>query len=256
MKIYIVIVIAAFSFVSCNVAKSQKSISKEEVAVILKENPEILLDALREKRIELFEIAEKGAIEKQKNEIEAKRKAEIEKPKVPVIEDGRIIRGNKSAPITIVEYSDFECPYCAKGAWTVKAVMQKYGDKVRFVYKHNPLPFHKQALPASKYFEAIGKQSPEEAWKFHDMIFQNQGLLKMGDAGFQNIIASLKIDKSKLSKDLSAESVAETIKSDMAEAKKFGFGGTPTFLINGITLTGAQPEKNFSELIDFIIANP
>jgi len=253
LKQQLFFLLLVLSFFSCNTQTSQKGASRDEIASILKENPEIILDAMKGREIELFEIAQKGAIEKQQLETQKRRNAELKNPKVPFIEEGRLFRGKQGAKVTIVEYSDFECPFCAKGAMTVKAVLEKYGDNIRFVYKHNPLSFHKQALPAAMYFEAIGMQSQEEAWKFHDMIFSNQDLLKNGESGFQKLISRLKIDKEKLKNDYNGKAVAGIISSDMAEAKKFGFGGTPTFLVNGITITGAQPEGNFAEIIDFLL---
>ena len=96
----------------------------------------------------------------------------------PVIEDSRVIVGAKNAPITIVEYSDFECPYCSRGFATVKQLLSEYKGQIRFVFKHLPLDFHPLAKPAALYYEAIALQSHEKAIKFHDKIFENQNVFK------------------------------------------------------------------------------
>ena len=93
-------------------------------------------------------------------------------PLEPKIRDDESIRGNKNAPLTLVEYSDFECPFCARGYNTVMELLKKYGTNIRFVYKHLPLSFHKQAMVASKYYEALRLQNPELAFKFHDEIYK------------------------------------------------------------------------------------
>jgi len=84
--------------------------------------------------------------------------------------EGRMVRGNPAAPVTIVEFTDFQCPYCAHGARTVSAMMAKYEGKIKLIVKHYPLPFHQAALPAALYFEGIAVQSPEKAWQFYDAL--------------------------------------------------------------------------------------
>ena len=85
--------------------------------------------------------------------------------------EGRIVRGNPAAPVTIVEFTDFQCPYCSAGAQTLSAMMKKYEGKVKLTVRHYPLPFHPSALPAALYFEGIAVQSPEKAWQFYDALF-------------------------------------------------------------------------------------
>ena len=92
--------------------------------------------------------------------------AEFKDPKQPVLSLDRVYWGQSDAPITIVEYSDFECPYCARGYRTIKDLMAEYGDSVRLLYKHLPLEMHEEALPAALYFEAIALQSDDAARRF------------------------------------------------------------------------------------------
>ena len=92
--------------------------------------------------------ARKKEADAEKNRMEE----EFKNPKKPEIGDNRVIFGTKGAPITIVEYSDFQCPYCSKGYNTIKEVMAEYKGKVQVIYKHLPLDFHPEALPAAKYF--------------------------------------------------------------------------------------------------------
>ena len=238
---------------SCSGQGGGKGLSKQELAELLKENPEILIEALSKKKVELFEVAQAGAIEKRRLQEEEKRDSEQNNPLKPVIEEGRLVRGNKNAPVTIVEYSDFECPYCSKSFITVSSLMKKYGDKIRFIYKHNPLPMHPAAMPAAAYFEAIGLQNEKEAWKFHDLLFADQKLLKKGEKGLKRLVGSLDVDMKRFENDLSNPKVKKLINDDMAEAKKFGFGGTPSFVINGMSIKGAYPENEFIRIIEIAL---
>jgi protein-disulfide isomerase len=179
-----------------------------------------------------------------------RRTAQMKNPLKPEIETNRIIKGNASAPITIVEYSDFQCPYCAVGAKTMEQLFKKYDGRIRLIYKHNPLPFHKAALPAAVYFEAIARQDSKKASQFHDILFVDQRRLEKGEQALREIAASLGIDMKILDKDLKSKEVIERIQKDMAEANKFGFSGTPAFIVNGISLPGAYPLQEFIEVIE------
>jgi protein-disulfide isomerase len=160
-------------------------------------------------------------------------------------------QGPKDAPITIVEYSDFECPYCSRGYRTIQEVKEKYKGKIRFVFKHLPLDFHPMAMPAAQYFEAIALQSPEKAYKFHDYVFENQDKLKTGKEKFLDEAArKAGADLAKVKTDMKSDTVMKRIEADMEEAKQFGISGTPGFIINGVSLRGAYPADKFAEIID------
>ena len=155
------------------------------------------------------------------------------------------------AKITIVEYSDFQCPFCSRGYDTMKALEQKYGDKIRVIYKHLPLEMHPQAMPAAQYFEAIALQDHGKAQKFHDMVFENQQELNEKKEKFLDEAAKkVGADLAKVKKDIKTDAVNDRIKKDMAEAQKFGFSGTPGFLVNGIAVRGAVPPQHFESIIE------
>jgi protein-disulfide isomerase len=106
-------------------------------------------------------------------------------------------------------------------------------------------------MPAAKYFEAIARQSAEKAYKWHDLIFENQGELRAkGDAFMKDSAKKVGVDVKKVEKDLQDPKLMERITADMEEAKKFGFSGTPGFLINGVSLKGAYPFPEFKTIID------
>lgn len=186
----------------------------------------------------------------QKAEAE-QRETEFKNPKKPKLSKDRAVLGNLSAPIVIVAYSDFQCPYCSRGANTVEEVRKKYGNKVAFVFKHLPLPFHSMAQPAAEYFEAIALQGSAKAYKFHDEVFKNQQQLQSGGENLLNEIAKkVGADVNRLKNDLKSPKIKQRIEEDKEEAKSFGISGTPGFIIAGVTLKGAYPVQSFEEIID------
>ena len=231
--------------------------TKDDLKKMIKENPEIITEAIEANPSQFIEALNKAV--KVAQEGEGKRRQEEEKkaledsynnPIQPNLRADESFRGNKDAPITLVEYSDFECPFCSRGFNTVMELMDKYEGKIRFVYKHLPLSFHPQAMPASQYFEAIRLQNPAKAWEFHDRIYKDQRKLQNGEAWLKSIAKELKVDLAKLAIDVKSEAVQKRIDEDMAEAAKFGFQGTPGFVINGIPVKGAYPINHFEGIVE------
>jgi len=232
------------------------AISREDLQKALEKNTDLVLSALKKADKSAFlqyvmEANQEYQAKKQADE-EAKEKAALEEafknPLKPAIDDKTRIRGDKNAPITVVEYSDFQCPYCGRGFQVVEALREKYGSKMRFVYKDLPLvQIHPNALPAAKWFEAVSLQSPEKAWKFHDIMFKNQGSLS--EDFYKKTAKELGVDVEKAAKDAQGQTVSDKIEADTKEAKEFGFSGTPGFLVNGIPLRGAYPVEDFDKII-------
>jgi protein-disulfide isomerase len=230
--------------------------NKEKLGKMLKENPELIHEAIKADPAEFMMVLQeaardaKGAMEDKKREAEKKAFEEsFKNPLKPEIRDDESIRGTKGAPIVLVEYSDFECPFCSRGFNTVTQVMEKYEGKVQFIYKHLPLSFHPAAMIAAQYYEAIRLQSEEKAFKFHDAIFANQRKLKNGKKFLEAEAKKLGVNMSKLKKDVDSDKVKKRIEADMAEAAKFGIQGTPGFVLNGIPIKGAYPLSHFDKII-------
>ena len=244
---------AALGFIMSGCVPSSKQL-KEAV----EKDPSIVFSAIEKDPEKFMDIVQKAAkdaqaknAQKAQQEETAKRDAEFKNPLKPEIEEGRAIWGPKDAPITVVEYSDFQCPYCSKGFQTVQDVKKAYEGKVRFVFKHLPLDFHPMAMPAAKYFEAIARQSPEKAYKFHDLVFSNQGELgSKKEAFLKETAKKAGADMKKLDKDLADSTLMARIQKDTAEAQSFGISGTPGFVINGVSLKGAYPFPEFKAIID------
>jgi protein-disulfide isomerase len=168
--------------------------------------------------------------------------------RVPVA--GSPARGPAGAMVTIVEFTDFECPFCRRVQATIDELRRRYGNKIRIVFKHNPLPFHQRAEPAARFTVEARKQKGDAGfWLAHDALWgPSSGGLQ--DADLERIGTVIGLDVAKVRRALAEKSHAETIAADQVLAEQLKATGTPTFFINGRRLVGAQPVESFTVLID------
>lgn len=238
-------------------AACSPTLTPDQMAEMLSNNPEILTKAI-EKNPAAFMAAVRKAAEgdKQNSEKAAAQQeaAQLEiafnNPLQPELDSTRASMGSEKAPITIVEYTDFECPYCARGYTVLEEVRKLYGDKVRVVVKNLPLPMHPMAVPAAKRFEALKLQNPDKAFAFYHDIFTNQQQLQGGEKQLDVIAKKAGADMSKLRKDMDSAKVMDLIRKDVEEARKFDIQGTPGFIVNGVPIKGAYPVEHFKQIID------
>lgn len=232
--------------------------SASQMTKLLEKHPEILANAIEKNPDVIMTSIQKAAQgaqakmqEKAMAAEEAKMEAEAKNPLTPEIQPGRPFMGPDNAPITIIEYTDFQCPYCSRGYETMEQVRKTYGDKVRILVKNLPLPMHPMAVPAAKRFEALLLQDKEKGFAFYREIFENQEKLnqeeeKFLDAAVKKVGGNL----AQVKKDMEGEKVKAILAADLAEAKKYDFSGTPGFIVNGVSIRGAYPFETFQKLID------
>ena len=156
------------------------------------------------------------------------------------------VKGNPNAPVTIVMFADFQCPFCARVQGTLRELEGKYGSSIRIAWKNNPLPFHDRAEDAARAAIAAGAQG--RFWEMHDLIFANQGALSVED--LYQYASELGLDMYRFEADMNAPTAAASIKEDQALAVRLAARGVPHFFINGFRLRGAQPLPKFIEIID------
>jgi protein-disulfide isomerase len=155
-------------------------------------------------------------------------------------------RGAPAAPVSIVMWSDFQCPFCGRAEPTVKQIEDEYQGKVKVVWKNQPLPFHPNAMPAAKAAYAAGKQG--KFWEMHDKLFSNQQGLS--PETYDKYAQELGLDMNKFHATISDPATEAAIKADSEQGQKLGANGTPTFFIDGRKLVGAQPAEQFKTIID------
>lgn len=156
--------------------------------------------------------------------------------------------GGDSAKVTIVEYSDFQCPFCAKGADILKEIKTKYGNKVKVAFKQYPLPFHKDARGAAVAALCANEQKTDYFWKLHDWMFSNQD--KLDSDNLKGAVKTIGVDVKKFTECLDGNKYMSQVQKDIDEGQAIGVKSTPTFFVNGQLISGAQPIEVFSELID------
>ncbi len=165
---------------------------------------------------------------------------------VPFSHDLR--RGAKATKVTIVEFSDFQCPFCKRAEPTVKAVLDKYGKDVALVWMNQPLPFHDHAMDAALAFQAAGRQGADKAWKLHDKMYENNTALTRAD--IEKYAGEVGLNVSRWKKDWDDPKVKEEVSQDQKAATDAGATGTPTFFINGHEIVGAQEQSAFEKVIN------
>lgn len=160
--------------------------------------------------------------------------------------DNDVSKGPKDAKVTIIEFSDFQCPYCQKAKETIDEIMKEYADKVRLVFKHFPLQFHENAQKAAEAAECANDQG--KFWEMHDYMFANQN--KLGIADLKKAAKNLGLNTSDFDGCLDSGKYEGKVKKDIEVGASFGVGGTPAFFINDQFLSGAAPIEDFKKIID------
>lgn len=160
--------------------------------------------------------------------------------------------GPADAPVTIVEFADYQCPYCHQMEPTLASIREQYGDRIRFVYKDFPLPMHQYAEKAAEAALCAGQQG--QYWAFHDALFAGNTVDELQVDGLKKTAAGLKLDQAKFASCLDSGAQSAVITQNINEGKAMGFSGTPTILINGYYLSGAVPKDVVTGVIDVELA--
>lgn len=155
-------------------------------------------------------------------------------------------KGKASAPIEMIEFSDFQCPYCQRAHATVDQVLAAYGDRIKFVYRHYPLPNHPNAAPAAEASECANEQG--QFWPYHDRLFANTS--KLSGADLKRYAGELGLDVAKFNACVDSRKYKAQVEADLKDGDTAGVNGTPAFFINGRMLSGAQPFDAFKKIID------
>lgn len=169
----------------------------------------------------------------------------FDRPTAQVATGDRPALGAKDAPVTIVTFSDFECPFCKRVGPTIDRVMRDYRGKVKMYFRDYPLPFHKKARPAAMAAWCANEQG--KFWQYHDQLFEDQ---KLETNDLVAHATKIGLDKAKFETCLSTEKFKPQMEADAEAGAKAGVNGTPAFFVNGILISGAVPFDKFKEVID------
>ncbi|MEC9466620.1 MAG: DsbA family protein, partial [Myxococcota bacterium] len=156
------------------------------------------------------------------------------------------ITGPQNAPITIVEFADFECPYCSQGHELLRQLRKLYPDKVKVVFRHFPLPQHQNARPAAEASYCAHQQGL--FWQYHDLLFDHTNAL--GPSSLQGYAEKVGLDMNAFNACLASEAPKAAVRADEAAGREFGVDGTPSIYVNGIKLIGLLPLPLIRVIID------
>lgn len=172
---------------------------------------------------------------------------------VNVSMDDDEVKGDANAPVTIIEFSDYECPFCSRYVEeTMPQVVKEYIDtgKVKYVFRDFPLSFHENAQKAAEAAECAGEQG--KYWAYHDILFINN--TKLAVTNLKQYAKDLNLNTTTFNNCLDNGDMTEEVQKDTADGSRYGVSGTPAFFINGIKLVGAQPFSAFKQIIDAELA--
>jgi protein-disulfide isomerase len=243
-------------FLKANIDEKLPPPAEAEISKVFEDNkaqmpPGSTLESMRPQIINFLQQDQKRTVAmKLFSDLRAKAQVEVllAEPPAPrvTVEAKGPSKGNATAKITIVEFSDFQCPFCSKAEPSVDEVMKTYGDKVKVVFRHFPLDFHDKAFKAAEASACAEEQG--KFWEFHKTLFSNQSALSIGD--LKTHAKTLGLDQAKFDACLDGSKMKVKVDEDMAAGRKAGVNGTPAFFINGILLSGAMPFDEFKKVID------
>lgn len=240
--------------------QEKSNISAEQVKQFIKENSEN--PQLKGKTPEQQEALVKPYLQNQaagnyfrglisqaisKGEIEVTGASKPATPKINVDITNAPFKGSANAPITIVEFADFQCPYCASAQPVVEEVLKQYKDKIKFVFKNYPLvQIHPEAIPAAIAAECANKQG--KYWQMHDALFENHK--KLGEETYLSLAQKIGLKIDDFNNCRKDQAIHDKINADIEYGQSLGINATPAFYINGIQLMGSLPKSEFEKVIN------
>ena len=230
-------------------------ISEEEISAYYEENQSRMggasLEDIKE-RIESYLVAQRSQVLVADLREKAGALVLLDRPRIEVEAIGPA-KGPDDAAVTIVEFSDFECPYCQRVVPTIAQILEKYPNQVRIVFRHLPLSsIHARAQPAAEAAVCAGNQ--DKFWDYHDVLFDNNRALS--DEDLERYAADMGLEMEAFKQCMSERESQQVVDADAAAAESLGLTGTPAFFVNGIPFTGAQPVEHFAAIIDEELAGP
>lgn len=231
--------------------EAKKKVDAKAVTAFLKErnvgDPDKVPDHLKDQVKGILHMQDLVSSYTKKNPVELY----LKRPKAPALDfnfEGDSVWGKDDAKVTVVEFSDFQCPFCAKGKDRVNELKKEYGKKIRFVFKHFPLPMHPDAKPASEASLCVQEQDKDKFWKYHDVLFENQR--ELGADKLKEYAKRVGADVKKFEECVAAKRYEKQVEKNMEEGRKFGVNSTPSFYVNSQPIRGARDLAEFREIID------
>jgi protein-disulfide isomerase len=232
-------------------AAKRGAVSDEEVRAFYDENQERIPDDFEAVAPRIRQHLERQAQGRAANAflsgLREERDVEVllETPRMEVAAEGPS-RGPGDAPVTVIEFSDYQCPYCKRAEPVVAQMLERYPERVRFVYRHFPLDsIHPQARAAAH--AAVCAESQDRFWEYHALLFEQEDL---GAETLEELAQEVGLDLAAFEACLEAPETRQRVAADVAAGRAVGVSGTPAFFVNGVPLSGARPIEDFVDVIE------
>jgi protein-disulfide isomerase len=221
----------------------------------LKKHPELVLDVMRDCSESVLDIAQQGSNIRRKKNMENQWREDLKQPK-SVTTANRPVLGPADAPVMVVAFSDFTCPYCQQAADVLDRILRARPQDVKVLFKHMPHGKDSPARLAAEYFVAASLQNDRAPWLLYNSFFAEPEKLAAEAQKFTAKAAEQAgLDMKKLAADLKSKKTAAIIEEDLADAKKLNVEGTPYFLVNNLTVRGAISYDLFNAAVDMALSN-
>ena len=241
IKTFILSILLIFVLISGSFADNEKVLTEKQIR-------EIVIDVIKNNPKIIYEVLTKY-IQQRREKQQLAEAFNHRISGIPIYSYNPTI-GPKNAPITIIEFTDFQCPFCRRASDTMDKLMKIYPGKIRLVFRNLPLSsIHKESFSAAKAAMAAHKQGM--FWPYHDMLFDNAP--KLNKQLYIKLAKILKLDIDKFKADMDSQQIRKEVQEDINIAKKFGINATPIFIINGVMIRGAKPLDFFRKVIDTLL---
>lgn len=227
---------------------------KERIRAAVREDPQLVLDALAQDKVALLELVEQGARERRDRAMKDRWRQQLDAPLAPALDPARPWHGAPDAAVTVVSYSDFLCGYCAQGSRTIDALVERHPGRVRHLSKHAPMSENGEY--AARVYEALGLQQGELALEFARQAFARQAEMAAApqpkEAFLALALALPGVDAARLEADMQGDTVRDRVRDDAREFLDWGFTGVPVYLFNGVAVEGALSERTMEEVLELV----
>jgi protein-disulfide isomerase len=232
-------------------------VSKEHIAQTIRENPDIIYDAIKKDPAKFMnavrtaaESAQRTAYEDQQKEMMNSVEKDFKNPRQVKVDAKRVLAGAENAPVTIIKYADFQCPACRMGYVSLEKIKDKYKGQVRIIHKNIPLEsIHPMARLSAQVYESLLLTDKPKAVAFYKKAYNEQGKWKSADDVWA-MVKSVGANKKTVEARIAKGDIDKSIEEDLKEHTEQGFEGTPAYVVNGVGMYGAQSEEDFSAVIE------
>ncbi|MFW5837610.1 MAG: DsbA family protein [Desulfovibrionaceae bacterium] len=224
---------------------------RRQIREVLREHPELILEALEGLEAELYDAVQRGLEAKREARLLRRRQDQARKPLGIDLDASRPFLGNRNAPETVVVFTDLQFPDCATGYAELQKLMRGHPGRFRIAFRHRPMGFHDHSEAAARHFEAALLQDEDRAFDYLGMLFREQRrVFQEGVPAMEGLAAEAGLDVERLRRDAGGPAVKQRVENDLAYARELGFTAAPVAVLRGVVITGAKPPSAYLEVLE------